>query len=335
MKHLLLLSVLFLVGCGGVQATTQKNKKIVTVPVRATSVTEDQIIDTYQTTANVQARNSADVKARSTGIVTGLYVEEGDYVEAGQVLLQLDVERLSLQERKDRATLAKFKADYDRQSKLFEKELTSLDMLDESRYNYETRLAQYNITKLDLERATVRSPISGIVAIRNIKLGNMAQQGSQLFTIVDMTSLSVDLFLPEKELAVVQRGQDVLLSSDLNELVKGRVDIVSPIIDRDTGMFRARVDIGEANLRPGMFVRVAVITNIIDRATIVDRDAIIKEDEDSFVFVVNEDKAYKRPVTLGINYEDSVQIITGLKAGDQVVNMGQRQLKDGTVITII
>lgn len=335
MKHLLLLSVLFLVGCGGVQATTQKNKKIVTVPVRATSVTEDQIIDTYQTTANVQASNSADVKARSTGIVTGLYVEEGDYVEAGQVLLQLDVERLSLQERKDRATLAKFKADYDRQSKLFEKELTSLDMLDESRYNYETRLAQYNITKLDLERATVRSPISGIVAIRNIKLGNMAQQGSQLFTIVDMTSLSVDLFLPEKELAVVQRGQDVLLSSDLNELVKGRVDIVSPIIDRDTGMFRARVDIGEANLRPGMFVRVAVITNIIDRATIVDRDAIIKEDEDSFVFVVNEDKAYKRPVTLGINYEDSVQIITGLKAGDQVVNMGQRQLKDGTVITII
>lgn len=335
MKHLLLLSVLFLVGCGGVQATTQKNKKIVTVPVRATSVTEDQIIDTYQTTANVQASNSADVKARSTGIVTGLYVEEGDYVEAGQVLLQLDVERLSLQERKDRATLAKFKADYDRQSKLFEKELTSLDMLDESRYNYETRLAQYNITKLDLERATVRSPISGIVAIRNIKLGNMAQQGSQLFTVVDMTSLSVDLFLPEKELAVVQRGQDVLLSSDLNELVKGRVDIVSPIIDRDTGMFRARVDIGEANLRPGMFVRVAVITNIIDRATIVDRDAIIKEDEDSFVFVVNEDKAYKRPVTLGINYEDSVQIITGLKAGDQVVNMGQRQLKDGTVITII
>ena len=335
MRHLLLLTVLFLVGCGGAQAMPQKSKEVVTVPVKATEVIADRIVDTYRTTAIVEARNSADVKARSTGIVTDILVEEGDIVQEGQLLAQLDVERLALQERKDLATLNKLKSDYNRQKLLFEKELVSANILENAKFNYESQLAQYNISKLNLERASVRSPISGVVATRNIKLGNMAQDGSHLFTVVDMGSLSVDLHLPEKELAVIRKGQDVLLSSDLTHIEHGKIDIVSPIVDSQTGTFRVRVNIGEAQFRPGQFLRVAVVTNTYNNAIIVDKNAIVSEDDEAFVFVVSDNIAVKRMVTTGVNQDRNVQVLSGLEPGEQVVSVGQRQLKDGTPIVTI
>ena len=316
-----------------------KKKKKQAVPVEVVSVARGDIQQTYRTITTLEAENDAQVVARSTGILEKIIVEEGDYVKKGDLLAQLDVEQLSLEVAQLAATSNKLKKELDRQKSLFKRKLTSSDALDRARFEYQSQNAQFKLSKLKLNYASIRAPISGMIIERSVKAGNLIRDNDALFKIVDPTSLVAVMFLPEKELANIRKNQDIMLAVDaLNgRVIKGTIDRIRPSIDITTGTFKvvAKLDNPDSLLQNGMFGKVEVVFDMHFDSLLLEQHAVITQDNRSHVFVVRDNKAMQTPVKIGFKHNNIVEITEGLLENDQVITTGQQILKHETKIEIV
>jgi len=153
-------SALAVVGCSDAKSDMKvaEEKPVVTIPVIAKPVSIGAIDAAYGTTASLEAAEEAAVAARVSGIVTQLFVEEGDYVEAGQPLAQQDVEKLNLELKRATANLNQLKNDLQRNKKIYEKNLISSEAYDRIKYQYDAQKAATDLAKLNLEYATPTTP---------------------------------------------------------------------------------------------------------------------------------------------------------------------------------
>ncbi len=309
------------------------------IPVEVVNVARGDIQQTYRTITTLEAEIDAQVVARSTGLLNSIMVEEGDRVTKGQLLAQLDIEQLALEVAQLEATSKKLKKELNRQKSLFNRKLASSDALDRATYEYQSQQAQYQLSKLRLNYASIKAPIDGIITERMVKPGNLIRENDMLFKIVDLSSLKAVLHLPEKELSNVKKQQTILLSIDAlnNQIVNGQIERIRPSIDSDTGTFKvvANLDNDDNYLKSGMFGKVEVVFDTHKNSLILQQDAIITQDNRSHVFVVKDNKAMQTPVTLGFRHHGQVEIIDGLSESDQVITTGQQILKHETKIEIV
>jgi membrane fusion protein (multidrug efflux system) len=309
------------------------------VPVEVVSVSRGDIQQTYQTITTLEAEKDADVVARSSGLVQEILVEEGDMVEKGQLMAQLDVEQLSLEVAQLSATSKKLKKELERQTSLYARKLGSSDTLDRAKFEYESQLAQYKLSKLKLNYASIKAPISGIVTERMVKQGNFINNNDKLFSIVDPSSLVAVLHLPEKELSNVQKNQQILLAMDAlnNQVILGSIDRIRPLIDKSTGTFKvvAKLDNPNNKLQSGMFGKVEVVFDMHADSLLLEQQAVITQDNRSHVFVVRDEKAIQTPVSIGFKHNGILEITDGLKENDQVITTGQQILKHDTRVEVI
>ncbi len=317
----------------------KKKKKKQAVPVEVVSVARGDIQQTYRTITTLEAENDAEVVARSTGVLEKIFVEEGDTVKKGQLLAQLDVEQLSLEVAQLSATSKKLKKELDRQKSLFKRKLTSSDALDRARFEFQSQNAQYKISKLKLNYASIRAPIDGMIIERHVKAGNLIKNNDPLFKVVDPTSLVAVMFLPEKEMANIKKNQAILLAVDaLNgSIITGNVDRIRPSIDITTGTFKvvAKLNNPDQLLQNGMFGKVEVVFDMHFNSLLLEQQAVITQDNRSHVFIVRDNKAMQTPVKIGFKHNNIVEITEGLLENDQVITTGQQILKHETKIEII
>jgi len=325
---------------GEVAKKGKKDKKEkAAIPVEVVSVFRGDIPQTYQTITTLEAENDAQVVARSTGILQEIMVEEGDKVKQGQLLAQLDIEQLSLEVAQLEATSKKLKKELTRQESLYKRRLSSSDALDRARFEYQSQLAQYKLSKLKLNYASIKAPIDGVIVERQVKAGNLIRENDILFKIVDPTSLKAILFLPEKEMSRVSKDQPVLLNVDAigNQIIKGSIERVRPAIDADTGTFRvtAKLIDSDSLLKPGMFGKVEIVFDVHQNSLLVEQQAVITQDNRSHVFVVKENKAIQTPIKLGYKHNGMVEIAEGVSESDLVITTGQQILKHENLIEIV
>jgi membrane fusion protein (multidrug efflux system) len=342
----LFLSVLLslgLSGCNGDDKATDKaeteEEQKAPIPVEVVAIDRADIQQTYRSITTLEAENEADVVARSTGILEKLMVEEGDRVTKGQLLAQLDIEQLTLEVNQIEATLNKLKNELNRQEQLFSRKLGSTDSRDRARFEYQSQQAQYQLSKLKLNYASIKAPISGIITERAVKQGNLIRDNDLLFKVVDLNSLVAILNLPERELANVKKQQKVLLQIDaLNEqVVIGEVNRIRPSIDVSTGTFRvvATIPNEQQKLKSGMFGKVEVVFDVHLNTLVLPLQAVISQDNRSHVFVVKDNEALQTPVKLGFEHDGKVEIISGLEQGDAVIVTGQQVMKHQTRVEIV
>ncbi len=310
------------------------------VPVEVVAVARGNIQQTYRTITTLEAEQDVQVVARSTGLLQDILVEEGDTVEKGQLMAQLDVEQLELEVAQLSATSNKLKKELDRQTSLFKRKLGSSDALDRAKFEYQSQLAQYKLSKLKLNYASIKAPISGIITERMVKAGNLIRDNDILFKIVDLSSLKAILHLPEKELANVKKQQKILLSFDAlgDEVIIGEIERIRPSIDTQTGTFKvvAKLVNKDNFLKSGMFGKVEVVFDIHQNSLIVEQHAVITQDNRSHVFVVNKDnKAIQTPVNIGFRHNGLLEITDGLSEFDKVITTGQQILKHETIVEIV
>ena len=309
------------------------------VPVEVVAVQRGDIQQTYRSITTLEAEQDAQVVARSTGLLQTILVEEGDEVKKGQLLAQLDVEQLSLEVAQLRATSNKLAKELERQQTLFNRRLGSSDALDRAKFEYQSQQAQYKLSKLKLQYASIKAPIDGVITERLVKTGNLIRENDMLFKIIDPQSLKAVLHLPEKELNNVKKGQSVLLSVDAldNKVIVGHIERIRPAIDTDTGTFKvvAQLDNSENQLKSGMFGKVEVVFDIHPNSLLLEQQALITQDNRSHVFVVRENKAIQTPVEIGFRHNGIVEITSGLSESDQVITTGQQILKHETIVEIV
>lgn len=321
------------------QKLKEKKDEKPPVPVEAVAVARGDIQQTYRTITTLEAEEDVQVVARSAGILQDIYVEEGDRVTKGQILAQLDVEQLSLEVAQLKATLQKLEKELKRQKSLYARKLGSSDALDRAQFEYESQLAQYKLSQLKLNYASIKAPIDGVIVERMAKSGNFISNNQELFKIVNPSSLKAVLHLPEKELANVQKDQLVLLTIDAlnNKVVEGKIERIRPAIDTSTGTFKvvASLTNNENLLQTGMFGKVEVVFDTHPNTLLLEQQAVITQDNRSHVFVVKDAKAMQTPVKIGFKQNGVLEIIDGLSESDQVITTGQQILKHETKIEVV
>lgn len=313
--------------------------EVVKVPVEVAKASRSAVTAAFQGTANLVPEAEADVVTKTSGVVLQIMVEEGDRVEAGQVLARLDSDRQRLALRQSEANLRKLENDFKRQEELIGRKLISQDVFDRSRYDLDTQRASYEIAKLELSYAEIRAPIGGVVSKRMVKVGNLIQLNQPLFKIDDFDPLEAMINVPEREMRLIQANQPVQMLVDAlpGAVFTGSVARVSPVVDASTGTFRvvAQFKDDSGQLRSGMFGRVRVVYDQRADALVVPRSALVGDDKDASVFVVEADIAKRRKVKLGYADGGQVEVVDGIAEGEQVVTLGQAALRDGAKVQVI
>ncbi len=205
--------------------------------------------------------------------------------------------------------------------------------------NVRSSTARLQQLQTQLGQTTVRAPAAGIVAEKNIEIGNVAGN-QQLFSIIRGGELELQAQVPAIQLPQVQIGATAKITSDSDRRVslQGRVREIAPLVNAQSRQATVTIDLPNTNLlRPGVFARAAITTNTVP-GIVIPAKAVVPQPDGSFtVFVLtNEGKVQARPVEVGEILNDGrVEIKNGLKAGDRVIVAGAGYLKDGDRVRVV
>ncbi len=322
--------------CGVGEAKTAELAEIAAatpLPVEVSVPLTADIFATYQSTTTISSDAEAPVVARVSGEVVEILVEEGDDVEEGQLLARLDGERLRLQMIESKANLEKTRKEYERYVQLHERGLVSASAFEGLKFDMDALNATYELKRLNYNYTKIRAPISGVVSSRYIKLGQHVMAGVAAFKITDTTKLVAYLSIPQTELSKISAGDTARLRVDAMPEVEFSAVIarISPTIDPRNGTFRATASIEnqDGDLAPGMFGRFNIAYERHADALLIPASALIEEDSETVVYVVNDGSASRRAIEVGIQSDGLVEVLRGLDANDQIVVTGQNGLRDG------
>ena len=317
-------------------AGTVKNS---TVPVEVQPLKRAEMGAVYSGTAPIAAHEEATVVAKVGGEVRQISVEEGDAVQAGQVLARLDGDRLRLTLAQTDANLRKLERDYKRTLELADKGLVPKSTAENTKYDLDALRAGYESARLELSYTEIRAPINGVISARKIKVGNTIGPNEPTFTVTDLDPLLAFVHVPEKEFRKIAPGQnaEVVIDALGGTRFAGTISRISPTVDPQTGTFRARVEVPDATrtLKPGMFARVNIVYERRQDALQLPRTAILDADGQQSVFVVASGKAEQRTIRTGLSNGGWIEVLDGLKGSEQVVTVGQAGLKTGTLVKIV
>lgn len=361
-----LLLPLLLAGCGGHKGADDSKASSNSVPVETAVVGRAPVDASYAGTATLEAVAEADVVAKTPGVLLQLDAEEGMHVERGQLLARLDDADARAQLEQSRAQMRKADAVYDYAKKSIERKLIPRRDFDQARFDRENQHAAYAEAQLKLSYTRIVAPISGVISRRAVKTGNLIKQNDVLFHIVDMQPLQAVLNVPERELGTLKPGQPVQLSVDAlpQKRFEGQVARVAPVVDAGTGTFRVTVQFkgDDGVLRPGMFGRFRIVYDHRRDAITVPRSALVEEDGEVAVYVVEPGKAkppkrdkpaagdavaaeksvpktvdvaHRRVIATGYGEGDRIEVVKGLQPGERVITVGRNAVRDGTEVQVL
>ena len=216
--------------------------------------------------------------------------------------------------------------------------MVSTNDVEQLRFDLQNARAQLNLAKLDLSYTRVTAPISGVIAQRSIKAGNLVQISTPIFRIVENDRLEATLNVPERSLEAIRNGLPVTMTVDAvpGKTFEGRVTRISPVVDSGSGTFRVVCAFdGGGVLQPGMFGRIAVVFDRRAGALAIPRIAMLEDDNQAAVFVVRNGKAARVPIKTGYVDGEWVEVLSGLQSGDPVVTAGKAALRDGVAVQVI
>ncbi|MCA9566195.1 MAG: efflux RND transporter periplasmic adaptor subunit [Myxococcales bacterium] len=343
-------------GSGG-EDDGEKDAKPVTV-VNVQTVEPGVVVERLATMATVEAERSADLVPVAPGIVRSIHADEGDPVSRGELLAVLESVSLQAGVERSRAEVGRLQSQVAQLEALHAQGAVSEKDLDDLRYQLRSARVNAAEASKSFGQTRITAPFDGVVARRDARVGELAS-GSRVFQVVDLDSLLVRVDLPERDVARVEAGQPARLTSAYDEEVRGTgtIDRVSPVIDPSSGTFRVTVDVDDDQpLRPGQFVKVELEVDRHEGVLVVPRKAVLWEDGRPHVFVMGdpdppeppkegeepkepkEDEkpdgpvAKRRSLTVGLMDDTNVEVLAGVERGDQVVVVGQSNLKEGARI---
>jgi len=318
--------------------------------MRVTRVEARDLADEFVATGRLVVREEAAVGSELPGYrVAAVYVDEGDWVKQGQAMAKLDDALLQAQIAQAEATLATQKASLEfkksqlsRAESLEQEGAFSKELLEQRRMetagaeaSLAASQAQVNEIKVRQSRMTLRAPVGGMVLQRSIRPGEIsaAAAGTPYFRIARDGLIELDAEMPDAKLAFLKEGSTAVVTLTTGATVQGKVRFISPRVDQNTSLGRARIELPfDAALRPGSFAE-ARFGSSAAGVLAVPASAIRYEAGGPSVMLVSENNSVKQvPVKLGERSGDYVQLIEGPPAGSRVLAVGASFTLDGDVI---
>ena len=301
--------------------------------VRIAKVTSEDIPQTETYTATVESDVKNDIAPNTPYRIEKIYVDVGDNVRQGQVVVQLDASNL----QQLKLQVENQKIEFNRTSQLYQVGGASKAEYDNAKLQLDVLSTQL---KQLMQNTQLTAPISGVVTARNYDSGDMYSQGQPVLTIEQTNPVKVMVNISEVYYKQVFKGMpvDIELDAYEGETFYGKVTIVYPTVDQSTHTFPVEVTINNSSqkVRPGMFARATV--NFGDKNhVLVPDEALVKQigAGDRYVYVYKGGKVSYNKVELGKHIGDKYEILSGVNPGDDVVIAGQSRLANGKEVEVV
>ena len=283
---------------------------------------------------NVLANETVDLKPELEGRVVAIHFEEGQRVEVGQLLVELNSGEIEALLAEAEANQKLAQAKWDRSKGLLTTRAVSQQEADEARANYEMNAAKVAQMREQLRNSKIRAPFSGVVGARHISPGQVVTKTMNIATISDLDPVKVEGNVPERFLAQTRVGQrfQISIAAFPGEKFEGEIYFIAPAVDpvNRTGLVKARIPNPELRLKPGMFASADLTLKVKEDAVVIHEAALMPEGERFAVFVVDEQMtAQLRPVRPGVRIAGRVEIVEGLKGGELVIVEGWQKARPG------
>jgi RND family efflux transporter MFP subunit len=332
-------------------------KSFGTARVTVFKVSKQRISENLVFTGVIEAWQTMNIMPEIGGRIAKIYVEEGDRVQKGQLLAELDTRAAHLQMEQAEAAVAVAQANYndaeknmERMARLIKENAVSEQQYEKIKLAFESADAQLsqarsalNLSKYNLDVSIMEAPFSGVVASRNAEAGDVINPmmggfspNSGIVTLMDFSRVKIEADVSHQDVVRIEKGQpaSMAVSAFPGRSFPGRVSVVNLTADPTTKKFHVEVaaDNPDLLLRPNTFGEITIEVSSHDDALVVPQNAIL---ENKYVFVVNEDNTVQRQeVSLGLENTDMVEILSGVQLGDRVVVDGSYGLDNGTKIEI-
>jgi membrane fusion protein (multidrug efflux system) len=319
-------------------AKAEGERKEEAVPVEVAALARGPIESVLRLSSNLEAEREVQVFAEAPRRVVRLLVEEGHPVRKGELLLQLQDEEQKGAVAKAEIALEESRRNFERTKELYEQKLVTEELFTQAGYTVRRNELALADARRELGYTQVRAPIAGVITERRVNLGDHVTVNQPLFRIVDFDSIVARIYVPEKDMVQLAKGQPARLRADSlgGARFKGAIDRISPVVDPGTGTVKVTVATPrQEGLRPGMYVEVELVTAVHDDALLVPKRALVYDNDQAFVFRLKEKRRVERlRVTPLLEDADNVEPGGGLSAGDQLVVAGQSGLKDGGLVRL-
>lgn len=309
------------------------------VEVFTAVVQPKSFVDQIEALGTLRANESVTLTATVSDTVAAIHFEDGDRVEAGRVLVELNRSEEEALLEEARVTAAEAKRQYQRIKSLESSGTAAKSQLDERLREWEAAQARLNAIQSRLADRQLRAPFAGVVGFRNISVGALVEPGDVVTTLDDDSVMKLDMAVPANFLSALKPGLRVegTTSAYGDRVFRGKVTSVGSRVDPVTRTITVRAVLPNADraLRPGMLMQ-AVLLNNERQSLAVQEQALLAEGQKHYVLVVDEaGKAAKRAVEIGTRRPGEVEILQGLRAGDQVITEGALKLRPGQPVKVI
>ncbi len=342
---LILVLLLAATGCGGEKVSQVREKAKVGVSLERAS--EAAWSDGMEATAGLLPMRRATPGTVLMGRVSEVLHQEGDRVKAGEILARVESRDVQARLAQAQAAVSAARAQetnsrltLERIQRLHERNATSQKSVDDANAGYEAAAAGLRAAEEGVEAAKVMvgysliaAPFSGVVAKRQVEVGDTASPGMPLFVVEETRKMKLEASVPEMWLARLAVGDDVEVEveSARGGRRRGSVAEILPSVDPQTRtvMVRVLLENEDSALRSGMFARVR-IGGASRPALLVSESALVRRGPLTGIFVVNaEEVAHLRWITVGDARDGRVEALTGLKDGERYVVSAPPELQDG------
>jgi membrane fusion protein (multidrug efflux system) len=265
--------------------------------------------------------------------VEQVYVKVGDYVEKEHVLLTFPTDNPATRYYQAKVAFENAKRAYERMQNLYNDGGISRQELDNASAAFEVSKADWEAVQKTVE---VKAPISGFITKVNVRETDNVQRDDELFKISRTDRMKAIAWISEKEISDIKKGMLAYVVLDGQE-IEGKVVQVDLAMDQDKRAFQAVIELANPNkaLKPGTTVEISIVTYSRPETVVVERKDIFQDGDSSFVFVLNQGTAQKRPIKTGRRQDLDVEVIEGLNPGDMLIIEGQLLLDQGAKVKVI
>ena len=291
----------------------------------------------------IESEENISVQPGMPGVVTAVYVKEGDFVSQGQLLGETDNRAMKENIAQLQTNLDFAKSTYEKQQRLWNQKIGSEIQYLQAKTQYESLQNSIEALKAQLEMTRMKAPISGSVDQVNVKVGEYAAPGIMgAFNVVNFNKMKVTAKVADSYIDKVKTGNPVkIYLSDLNKTVEGKITFVSKVVNSMSRTFLVEIALGktENNIRPNMLANLSINDERLDSVIVIPSN-LVQKDSDGNNYVItaqgkNEQmKALKVSVKTGLSYGDKVVINEGLEPMTKLVTSGYQEVVNGQAITV-
>lgn len=342
--------VLTLSACNKTPAANAAAPQAQAMPVQTVTVSSSPVPQSDEYVSTIKSRRSATISPRTTGNLTKILVHSGEFVKAGQVLMEIDpltqvatVQSAQATERQKLAVYQYNQIEVERQRKLFDEGVTSRDARDQaeqsyanSKADYESSVASRKTQQEQLSYYKIAAPFDGIVGDVPVHIGDYVSQTTVLTTVDENKDLEAYIYIPTERATQVRRGLNVdIVDNEGNLIEHSAIDFISPQVDNGLQGILAKAPVRSAKVRTLQLVKARVIWTTTPKP-VIPVLAVTRLGGQTFVYVAQGQDgkfiAKQRAVTLGDTLGNNYAVQDGLQNGDKVIVSGTQFLIDGVPV---